>query len=411
MTGNAVAGSSCSFSLFPILPAELRLQIWESALAMQEPRVLNIFVKCHDPKRFFSPPSRLTMLNNEYLRRTDMVSTLLGVNSESRYAALAYLAAHPADEARKALLWRSKKAQRWKGLYKLGVDLLHLRIDPKRDALFLNGLDLEPILHQDGAPTGQFRRIPPDAANPILVLLPRRLSEQEQGGTLYPDGARRNIRELEGPERTFTSRFRTVIMPVHGLIDPWGREGVLENPMLPPFDRLAGYHTMLREMALKTFIAVVGHYRGRNLQLADLDFIPESEVARIVKEHEAGSTSGGGDGGGGRGGAVRSILHRDVLVMTAVFREWMRCGRIVHDCAARRCPQIDYGPFRRPALRFARVKEEVLARLSPQDQYFGNDGSTTMWTKETRRGGTMPADEVSVNAIEEMQQLLLPSYD
>jgi hypothetical protein len=359
MTGNGATGCPGSFSFFPALPAELRLQIWESALeTMQEPRVVNIFVKCHNPTRLFSLPSRLTVLNNEYLRRTDVVSSLLGVNSEARSAALAYLAAHPADEAREALIWRSKKAQRWKGLYKLCVDLLHLRIDPKRDALFLNGLDLEPIL-QDGVPTGQFR-IPdfPDAIDrvlPLSLLPPWYMTDQPP----VANRANRNVRELEGPERTFTSRFRTVIMPVHGLIDPWGgkeAEALFDDPMLAPYDRLGYFPALLnREMGLKTFIAVVGHYRGRNLQLADLEFMDA--------------------GGDFRRARYGSIHQRDVLVMTAVWEEWILYARIRHDCEVRRYTQLDLGPFQRPTLRFARVNEEVLARLSGGDQYFGNDES------------------------------------
>ena len=348
-----------SFPQFPLLAAEIRVMIWNAALRLEEqgPRVVNIFMKSHNTKRYFAPPARLTVLNTKSLHRRNASDSLLGVNYEARAIAQAYLASHPADEAEAALLWRPRKIQRWKSIYDLGAHLLKLRINPPRDVLFLNGLDLEPI-YDGKIPTNVF--LPPNPADP--PLLPKRL-----GGQILEDqqpSFSSHTRGFGEVEHTFASFFGTIIMPVHGLVEQHAAEGLFKHPWSTTRD------TDLRKPMDRTFIALVGHYRGRDLQMDDLEFIPNVEVARIRRE--AWSKSVGGTSNADKR-VASSVLHRDVLVMLAVWRNWccMRGEDRVweQEMELYRLRDRDHGVSERVRLRFARVKQEVLDRLAPEDVY------------------------------------------
>jgi hypothetical protein len=348
-----------SFPQFALLAAEIRLMIWNAALEFEEhrPRVVNIFMKSHNPKRYFAPPARLTVLNTKCLHETNGFDSLLGVNYEARATAQAYLASHPADEAEAALLWRPRKHQRWKSIYDLGAHLVKLRINPSRDVLFLNGLDLEPI-YDGNTPTNVF--LTPDPADP--PLLPERLRGQilldQRPSPIY------HTRGFGEVEHTFASFFGTIIMPVHGLVEQHGAEGVFKHPWSTTRD------TDLRKPMDRTFIALVGHYRGRDLQMDDLEFIPNVEVARIRREawnKSVGWTSNA------NGRVASSVLHRDVLVMLAVWKDWccMRGEDRIweQEIELYRLRDRDHRVSERVRLRFARVKQEVLDRLAPEDVY------------------------------------------
>jgi hypothetical protein len=348
-----------SFPQFTLLAAEIRLMIWNAALELdeQQPRVVNIFMKSHNPKRFFAPPSRLTVLNTKWLHGRNGIDSLLSVNYEARAMAQAYLASHPADEAEATLLWRPRRYQRWKGIYDLAAHLLKLRINPPRDVLFLNGLDVEPI-YEDRVPTNVF--LTPDPADP--PLLPEGLTGPSLHDYLSMRGHTRYLGEVE---HTFASTFGTVMMPVHGLIEERGARGLFEHPWRTTRD------TDLRTPMDRTFIALVGHYRGRNLQMDDLEFIPDVEVGRIRREawrKKAGWTSNANTR------VASSVLHRDVLVMLAVWKEWGSRGGKANIWEQ----EIEVYQLRdlnnervseRVRLRFARVKQEVLDRLTPEDVY------------------------------------------
>ncbi|KAL2132250.1 hypothetical protein VTI74DRAFT_4045 [Chaetomium olivicolor] len=345
-----------TFPRFVDLPAELRLHIWEEAVRIREPRVINIFVKCQNAQ-IQRPPSRLKLLNVSGLRRTEMAHKLLGTNYEARAVALAYLDSQLLDETGGDLVWRSRRQQRWKGLYKLGCLLRDLRIDPKRGVLFLNGLDLDPVLKR-GIPAESTRFRRPDGSP---LLLPERM----RASTLDPpQPGKEHSRALEGPERIFTSFFRTIIMPVNGLLDRQKGGATFGSPLYAIF---RGYLAPPNDgTADITFIALVGGYRGRNLQMADLEFIPDDEVESVRREGWPTRLFPESNRW-----LARSILHRDVLVMTAVWREW------IHDSPYTYLHRLWRFEGRKrfwlPKLRFARVKQEVLDRLTEGDMYLGGD--------------------------------------
>jgi hypothetical protein len=321
-----------TFSVFPNLPAELRLQVWDEALQKltREPRVINIFVKCH--KKKLQEPSRLTVLNFDSLRQADVVGNLLGTSYEARTIAQAYLDLHPPNDIGPgSLQWRSRRAQKWMCLFRLGQRLRYLRIDPARDVLFLNGLDLDA--------SNSFR--PPDMND--ALLLPKWLRGSEIDWHLCSG---KHTRALEEDEGEFTRLFRTIIMPVHGLVEQGRPEAVFNRPLTVS----AWWRDWHEEiMADKTFIALVGQYRGRNLQMADLEFIPNEEIERIRGEvHERWAE-------GMSQLKVTNILYRDVILMTAIWSLW-RDSRMTTNG---------------PTLRFARVKEQVLDRLTHADIYVG----------------------------------------
>jgi hypothetical protein len=332
--------------------------IWNVALELEEqrPRVVNIFMKSHNPKRYFAPPARLTPLNTKWLHERNAFDSLLRVNYEARATAQAYLTSHPADEAEAALLWRSRKHQRWKGIYDLAAHLLKLRINPPRDVLFLNGLDLEPI-YDGEVPTNVF--LIPNPADP--PLLPERLRIQTLQDQL---SFKHHTRYLGEVEHTFASFFGTIMMPVHGLVEQHGAEGLFKHPWSTTRD------TDLRTPMDRNFIALVGHYRARNLQMDDLEFIPDVEVARIRRE--AWSKSTGWTSNTNRR-VASSVLHRDVLVMLAVWEEWSgRRGKNniwEREIELYKLRDRDHRVSERVKLRFARVKQEVLDRLVPEDVY------------------------------------------
>lgn len=148
-----------SFECFPNLPTELRLKIWEEAVRQVDHtrRVVHLFVKCLKPPVSQSQ-MRLSLLNSDYLLKTDSITRLVITNTESRHVALRYLAEHPLREnpfpehdplrgdplqtviqrwKSKHSSWATSHVRLFEHLYKLGVD-------PTRDALFLNGMDIKP---------------------------------------------------------------------------------------------------------------------------------------------------------------------------------------------------------------------------------------------------------------------------
>jgi hypothetical protein len=156
----------------------------------------------------------------------------------------------------------------------------------------------------------------------------------------------KHTRALEEDEGEFTRLFRTIIMPVHGLVEQGRPEAVFNRPLTVS----AWWRDWHEEiMADKTFIALVGQYRGRNLLMADLEFIPNEEIERIRGEvHERWAE-------GMSQLKVTNILYRDVILMTAIWSLW-RDSRMTTNG---------------PTLRFARVKEQVLDRLTHADIYVG----------------------------------------
>lgn len=97
------------------------------------------------------------------------------------------------------------------------------------------------------------------------------------------------------------------------------------------------------------FIVLVDQYRGGNLRMDDIEFLPDDELARVRREAREDMASG----------YAKSALHRDVVVMTAIWAYWTSGGTEV-DEGSRDTVLMDWwqlpSPMRR-RLRFARVKE------------------------------------------------------
>lgn len=353
---------------FVDLPPELRLQIWDAVLQarVDEPQVINILVKPFNPKRFFGPPSRLTVLNKAWLRANDGSSNLLGTNYEARTVAQVFLASHPYQRSHPwsgtpgVLQQTSRRGQKWMGLYWLGRLLERLRIDPERDVLFLNGLDLHP----------DYAVNPPVKSNcqqPSL-LLPEKFGEWMSFSTLQF----RHSLQLEDREVDLTSQFRTIIMPVEGLVKQGFAGGsnaddrglcstIFRDPMRLPIN---GPRDRPGARTERTFVALIGHYRGRNLQMADLEFVSHDEINKIKREGwEPGQRM------------AKSVLQRDVLVMEQVWRHWITCMDWENDT---------YGYSRVRRLRYARVRQKALDRLAPDDLYWADD---VYQHKADREGG------------------------
>ena len=70
-------------------------------------------------------------------------------------------------------------------------------------------------------------------------------------------------------------------MPVRGLVDYMPPEALFPNPMHPA------------SSVTNTFIALVGHYRGRNLQMDDLEFTPDDQIQRVRGTLRSRWTGGG----------------------------------------------------------------------------------------------------------------------
>ncbi|KAJ4288353.1 hypothetical protein N0V88_007391 [Collariella sp. IMI 366227] len=263
----------------------------------------------------------------KHLHHTDGFNSLLGTNYEAREATLAYLASHPQNEIHDH---RYRRQQRWMGLPYLARDLRRARFDPVKDVLFLNGLDVE------------YDALPPDETS--ALLLPVRLQEN---ATLVPN-REKHTRCLDLPEGVFLSMFRNVMMPVYGIIDQARPEGLFDDTMYP--DTMGLYpHGKLRD---RMFIALVGNYLGRNLQMEDVEFIPDQEVDQVRREGIEAMR----EPGTGRRRAA-SVLHRDVLVMTAVWAMWNSIHEQRWKYLASETVKSLREEFRR-SLRFARVKTE-----------------------------------------------------
>jgi hypothetical protein len=384
--------ASAVFTCFPKLPTELRIKIWEEAVQHvdRRRRVVNMFlppVKQHKPVIARGAPI-LLLLNEEHLRNSDMLASLLVTNTESRGVALRYLARRPPQDPFPPFIERQMSldfAGDWRPFCRRLRYLSEgLSVHPARDAVFINGIDWHPQ-----SPKGDQTSmcLLPDAIPPLGVpRLWRPWLVGIHGRTILP------------PEHGFISRFRTIIMPAHGLIDHRDGKALLGDPtfdylvrFLPP-PRLPGDDSDPEAV----FIAIVGTpYRGRNLQMEDLEFIPDDEVQRIYEDAcnslklvkpPPPQTK--------QQRAVSSALHRDVLLMTAVWEEWKLRAEQIHREPLVWGPEKlkNYGwndPEQRVfpkchKLQFARIKQEALERVRAEEVFPTKTEETTwsQWLRE-----------------------------
>lgn len=270
---------------------------------MMQGRVVNTSIKTPSLERHRLCPSPrvgcLEVLNAGWLRQRDGINNIAATNHEARTVVREHLASHPFDKARQ--------------------NPTSIRLDPgpKADILFIN----------NGNPR-----------HPLTLTL------RESG---------------------FTNRFHTIIIPVAGLMlannDQPPRPALyVRDPLLPTATQL--HNGVFDRAADKTFIALVGEpYRGNNLQMGDLEFISDAEVARVRGGwRERGSRCvrwllGGKRRGDGDGGVAESMLRRDVLVMMVIWERWTEQAKRAHLGMGKGYSHVS--GVDRPKLRFARVKE------------------------------------------------------
>lgn len=333
---------SAGFPQFSLLPTEIRLQIWNAFLMMQtyEPRVINISVGTRHSANPYPTRSVLKLLNLDYLRRADGFRSLLQTNWEAREATIEHLETHPPNHDYP--YGTSPRQQKWMGVYRLNRSLHRAGFDPARDVLFLSWSD-------------NFMSEVPQSVDAEL-LLPERFEAGELAETTRWRPAHQS-HGLNRAETDFTSLFRTFMMPVHGLVDREAPEGVFSDPMWPT-GGIRSDHKYER-MEDKAFIALVGGCgtAGENLQMKDIEFIPDETVEKIRREAGDGTLVQGTNRR-----LAESVLHRDVLLMTAVWNDWksqVDPGRHY----IRHWNESSVEVFHRRRLRFARVKEGVIAQL------------------------------------------------
>jgi hypothetical protein len=258
---------------------------------------------------------RLSLLSNDYLLKIDSITRLLITNTESRHVALGYLAEHPLQEnpfpehdplrgdplqtviqrwKSKHSSWATSHVRLFEHLYKLGVD-------PTRDVLFLNGMDIKPEA-VDGIPTGRYcldrdqhAYDPPqpcEKMNTDVSGLSALQSSSVMLNRLRQWRTRFGIhnRELGDPERDFISKFETMMTPVQGLYDRLDAGALFHDPTYTDncLETLLNIHQrvsltlMARES--QTFIAIgSSSYRGCNIQMSDLEFLSADEVRKLIK--------------------------------------------------------------------------------------------------------------------------------
>lgn len=338
ITGPSRDSDSTGFPQFSLLPTEIRLQIWNVFLMMQtyEPRVINISVGTHYSVDRSPRHSVLRLLNLKSLRQADGFRSLLQTNWEAREATIEHLETHPPNHDYPYS--RPARKQRWMGVRRLNRSLHRAGFDPARDVLFLHWLD--------NAGCEALQSDARNAATDAELLLPKRLQAGELVDTYQ--GWNRDAHWMSPAEVDFINLFRTVMMPVRGLVKQGTEfEDLFPDPMsgIPPVHR---YH----RMEDRGFIALVGFSgpAGRNLQMKDIEFIPDETVERIRQETGEGTLVPGTNRR-----VVESVLQRDVLVMTAAWRKWKSRVRYWRG--------DDPEDFHRRRLRFARVKEDVVAQL------------------------------------------------
>lgn len=104
-TGACAEGQQRSFQLFPSLPKELRLQIWEAAIPRE--RMIHVTLKPHEGRRYDLAAAEPRYLQRNALRKpisgeryravvegTQLNSKFLSVNSEARKVALDFYRVH-----------------------------------------------------------------------------------------------------------------------------------------------------------------------------------------------------------------------------------------------------------------------------------------------------------------------------
>lgn len=336
-----------SFPQFSQLPAELRLLIWEAAADQQAqvPRVVNMSVRGQVWDR--SPRPRLHVTNKSWLQADPRAASLLRTNREARAAASAFLQSHPRLPGRTLVIFIAGNSTTVRLGRAFGTPLCQLSLDPTRDILFLNGLDLH--IHAPAATTAA----EPDGETTTSLVLPHGLATW---GAISPTWVRHHAFRLSNIEHQALCQFRTVVMPVQGLVeqveqgeprfftDIFAQIAVRQRP--EPVSRRSG------EGIDRTFIALVGRYRGGNLQMDDIEFIPDEELKRVREEAREQVAYGW----------AKSVLDRDVLVMTAIWAQWTYGAAEVFD-VNRDMVLMDakYGPAIRRTLQFARVKQGVCA--------------------------------------------------
>ena len=330
-----------SFPQFSQLPAELRLLIWEAAADQQAqvPRVVNMSVRGQVWDR--SPRPRLHVTNKSWLQADPRAASLLRTNREARAAASAFLQSHPRLPGRTLVIFIAGNSTTVRLGRAFATPLCQLCLDPTRDILFLNGLDL--YVHARAAPTPT----EPGGEAAISLVLPHGLSAW---GAISPTWVRYHAFRLNIIEHQALCQFRTVVMPVQGLVQQ-AEEGQ-PSFFTDIFSQLAVRSCREPVSCRRTFIALVGRYRGGNLQMDDIEFIPDEELKRVREEAREQVAHG----------RAKSVLDRDVLVMTAIWAQWTYGAAEVFD-VNRDMVLMDgkYGPAIRRTLQFARVKQGVCA--------------------------------------------------
>ena len=339
-----------AFPGFVCLPAELRLQIWREALQLpQGPRIINIFLQCRraSPQR---QVAHLAVPNLDQLQQTDVIGNLLATNHEARMAAQAYLAENPSWRPQENPSW-------WEWVFDLGPLLQRLRVDPTRDILFLSGVDLE---------------------NPRLGVPSRNIFRLPNAPLLSP-----GPHSLHYPESIFLRLFRNVIMPVDGGVENQKIRGIFDSPFLVLRDRGLPMHVL---PANSRFLILVGGYKGRKLQLGDLEVIPEDVISQICSGLPTGAS-------------LRTIA----LAIRCVLRA-SHGFRVAFNELDEKPPSSppSHGHCASHKLLFVRVKEEVRNRLTQNDVYLPKRMESHAW-------------ELSDNRIRERVRLVdwcvEPEYD
>ncbi len=197
--------SKRSFPRFGQLPAEIRLLIWNAAIdeESQRPRVVNILIKAKAWDR--SHPPRLHVINKSWLQTYGRAGNLLATNREARAAAEAFLRSPPRVPARKLAFAIAGNAKTCRFGRALAKPLIELEPDPTRDILFLNGLDTH-----TAAP------VPPEGEPSHSMPLPRGL---ETLAHIVPVWGRLHTFRLSMIELYALCQFRTVVMPIQGLVE------------------------------------------------------------------------------------------------------------------------------------------------------------------------------------------------
>ncbi len=343
-----------AFPQFPLLPAELRILIWNAATdqRLQPPRVINMFIR----GPFSWDHGRMAITNLAWLRAHNAAGNLLRASAEARAVARRYLDLRPGASERSIRVYQSRRIITAIRINEIGSPLLSVHADPKWDVLFLNGLDLDAAERNTGThPAAEEGGQPSTADVPILLPpIPPRVSAWALRRR-EPFRSEHSL-ALHGLEAELLCQFSTVIMPVQGLVEPPLEDRRLCLNFTAPFldwsfERLA--EPVGESDRRRTFIALVGDpYRGRNLQMEDIEFIPDAEIHRVWGE----ATQQHADNG-----RVESSLHRDVLVMKTVWESWELHLKAFRDADLKTLPPQHprVAPFKLGRLRFARVKGGV----------------------------------------------------